>query len=659
MSSASPVPNAIASAQLEWNDVGTPVSSAFGDVYFSNDNGLAETRYVFLTQNGLPERLGQHDSDLFVIGETGFGTGLNFLAIWHAFREHLHSASSGARRLHFISFEKYPLTRADLQQALTHWPELADVSSELLRHYPHLLAGCHRLLLDEGRVTLDLWLGDIKDTLPQVSGNAQQGVIDAWFLDGFAPSKNPEMWTEQLFAGLARLARNNATIATFTCAGFVRRGLQAAGFAMQKVKGHGNKREMLRGIRQPRPMEAGDDMPPASVTKPDRITLIGGGMASLALAWCLTRRGVHVELLCADASLAQGASGNRQGALYPLLNADHDRLSRFYAPAFGFARRFYQQLFTRHPVAHDWCGVIQFASDARSQKKLQRLSAADFPTDLVQAVSSDERDRLAGLPLGNDWNATASLFYPDGGWLAPAGLAQAMWRQIDQTGLATLRTECRVDRMMPTEAGWQLHLASGETITTLALVLASGHTLPDLLPERRLPIYPVRGQVSHLETTTELLQLRRVLCADGYLTPADNAGQHCLGASYGRNDTDLAERAEEHSSNLQRLQQSLPTQPWTMTLQPAAQGRVGLRAATRDHLPVAGALSIPDKEGKPLNLWLFGALGSRGLCSAPLLAEYLASAICREPLPLAPELQHALAPTRFDTDKAKTGIASR
>jgi len=189
-------------------------------------------------------------------------------------------------------------------------------------------------------------------------------MVDAWFLDGFAPSKNPQMWNDDLFAGLARLARHGASLATFTCAGFVRRGLIAAGFAMQKVKGHGNKREMLAGWRDASRQPAPAMLQPRQAISADQgITLVGGGMASAALALALCRRGRQVTLLCQDPAPAMGASGNRQGALYPLLHAEADNLGQFYASAFGFARRSYEALLTRHTIPHDWCGVLQLAHD--------------------------------------------------------------------------------------------------------------------------------------------------------------------------------------------------------------------------------------------------------------------------------------------------------
>jgi len=237
----------IQSANLGFNEEGTPVSREFDDVYFSNDNGLEETRYVFLGGNRLSERFLTHERSLFVVGESGFGTGLNFLTLWQAFEEFCKNQPQATlKRLHFISFEKFPLTAQDLHAAHAHWPELADFAQQLQQQWPLPIAGCHRILLAGGRVTLDLWFGDINELIPQLD-DSLNNQVDAWFLDGFAPSKNPDMWTPQLFNAMAKLARPGSTLATFTCAGFVRRGLIDAGFRMTKTKGFGRKREMLVG----------------------------------------------------------------------------------------------------------------------------------------------------------------------------------------------------------------------------------------------------------------------------------------------------------------------------------------------------------------------------------------------------------------------------
>ena len=643
-------------ARLDWNEAGTPVSSEFGDVYFSNDNGLSETRYVFLQQNRLPARFSHHDSDSFVIGETGFGTGLNFLATMAAFLEQAPQTGNGSR-LHFISFEKYPLTQADLRKALAAWPELASLSQPLIDQWPLPVSGCHRLLFAGGRIHLDLWFGDIKEMLPQVPHQAD-GLVDAWYLDGFSPAKNPEMWTQDLFDGLARLARPSATLSTFTCAGFVRRGLIAAGFAMKKVKGHGSKREMLAG-------ERADKLPQQTIApwyarpagREGEVLIIGGGIASAMTALSLVERGRKVRLLCEDGEPAGGASGNRQGALYPLLNGEHDALSRFYSLAFGFARSRLLALAERHPVAFSLCGVTQLGYDDKSAAKLAKMSLGPFPSDLMRPLSADEVEQVVGLPCG-----VGGVNYPLGGWLCPADLTRAAIKEAQASGRLEVVFNASVTHIAEQDGGWRVESQDGRHWQAPNLVVAAGHRLPALLPFAELPLYPVRGQVSHVPTTTSLSQLKTVLCYDGYLTPAHD-GAHCIGASYGRNQTSLVFNAEEQAQNRARLQACLPAQAWPAEVDVSgAQARVGVRCASRDHLPVAGPIArlaaladhgvnapADQQSALPLypGLYVLGALGSRGLCSAPLCGELVASEICGEPLPLSSDLLEALHPARY------------
>ena len=651
-------------ARLDWNEAGTPVSSEFGDVYFSNDNGLSETRYVFLQQNRLPERFSHHDSDSFVIGETGFGTGLNFLATMAAFLEQAPLSGNGSR-LHFISVEKYPLTQADLRKALAAWPELAPLSQPLIDQWPLPVSGCHRLLFADGRIRLDLWFGDIKEMLPQVPHPAT-GLVDAWYLDGFSPAKNPEMWTQDLFDDLARLARPDATLSTFTCAGFVRRGLIAAGFAMKKVKGHGSKREMLAGVREGKvPQQSIAPWYARPAGREGEVLIIGGGIASAMTALSLVERGRHVTLLCENGEPASGASGNRQGALYPLLNGEHDALSRFYSLAFGFARNRLLALAKHHPVAFSLCGVTQLGYDDKSAAKLAKMSQGPFPPELMHPLSAAEVEQVVGLPCDAD-----GVSYPLGGWLCPADLTRAAIREAQASRRLEVVFNAAVTRIAEEDGGWHLESRDGRQWHAPNLVVAAGHQLPTLLPFAELPLYPVRGQVSHVPTTAGLSQLKSVLCYDGYLTPAHN-GAHCIGASYGRNQTDLAYRTDEQEQNRARLQACVPQQRWPAEVDVSgALARIGVRCASRDHLPVAGpvarlaALADHDvnapadqQSALPLHagLYVLGALGSRGLCSAPLCGELVASEICGEPLPLAADLLEALHPARYWVRRLRRG----
>ena len=581
-----------------------------------------------------------------------------------AFLERAPLSGNGSR-LHFISVEKYPLTQADLRKALAAWPELATLSQPLIDQWPLPVSGCHRLLFADGRIRLDLWFGDIKEMLPQVPHPAT-GLVDAWYLDGFSPAKNPEMWTQDLFEDLARLARPDATLSTFTCAGFVRRGLIAAGFAMKKVKGHGSKREMLAGVREGKvPQQSIAPWYARPAGREGEVLIIGGGIASAMTALSLVERGRHVTLLCENGEPASGASGNRQGALYPLLNGEHDALSRFYSLAFGFARNRLLALAKHHPVAFSLCGVTQLGYDDKSAAKLAKMSQGLFPPELMHPLSAAEVEQVVGLPCDAD-----GVSYPLGGWLCPADLTRAAIREAQASGRLEVLFNAAATHIAEQDGGWRVESRDGRQWHAPNLVVAAGHQLPALLPFAELPLYPVRGQVSHVPTTAGLSQLKTVLCYDGYLTPAHN-GAHCIGASYGRNQTDLAYRTDEQEQNRARLQACVPQQRWPAEVDVSgAQARIGVRCASRDHLPVAGpvarlaALADHDvnapadqQSALPLHagLYVLGALGSRGLCSAPLCGELVASEICGDPLPLAADLLEALHPARYWVRRLRRG----
>lgn len=216
-------------AQLEWRDGVVPVSTRFDDPYFSLDNGLAETRHVFLRGNDLPVRF----CNEFHIAELGFGTGLNFLATWAEWR-----AAGVTGRLQFTSFEAFPMVPKDMETALAAFPALADLAGEMVAA---MRTGDDVFTFDDA--VLCLVQGDARETLPDWSGSA-----DAWYLDGFSPAKNPELWGADLMQQVATHTKPKGTAATYTAAGFVRRGLQDAGFTVERVPGYGRKRHMTRAM---------------------------------------------------------------------------------------------------------------------------------------------------------------------------------------------------------------------------------------------------------------------------------------------------------------------------------------------------------------------------------------------------------------------------
>ncbi|MFA0085985.1 bifunctional tRNA (5-methylaminomethyl-2-thiouridine)(34)-methyltransferase MnmD/FAD-dependent 5-carboxymethylaminomethyl-2-thiouridine(34) oxidoreductase MnmC [Vibrio sp. 10N.261.51.F12] len=665
----------ITHAQLDWNEAGTPVSDQFDDVYFSNVNGLEETRYVFLEKNGLPQRWHDIEDRRFVIAETGFGTGLNFLAAWQQFEAfRLQHPDAALKELHFISFEKYPLTKVDLAKAHKAWPELETFAKQLQAHYPIAVPECHRIVLADGMITLDLWFGDIKDCMPLVP-TPEQGVVDCWFLDGFAPSKNPEMWNQTLFNGMVKLAKQDATCATFTAAGFVRRGLNEAGFSMKKVKGFGTKREMIAGKLEHKQPYSNFD-PFYQRTTPEKIgniAIIGGGIASASLITALSRRGIASTLFCKDAQAAEGASGNRQGAVYPLLNGEHKGVSRVFAPSFLYARQFAEQASALFPFDHDWCGVTQLMWDEKSDIKLNKMLKGQFPRPLVHGLCAHETSQTLGLA-----SPFSSVSYPLGGWLCPAQLTQGLINQAEENQLLNCHFSTNVTAVKPL-ANHQWSIETAPTASAEAhsksvshqeqnhavfdlVIIANGHEFAQLEQTQHLHLSAVKGQVSHIPTTSSLSQLKTVLCYDGYLTPSNPAtNTHCIGASYDKDNVNHDFDANAQFDNQDKIKRCLPDTAWVNDIDTSCnQARQGVRSVSRDHLPFVGQVTdfealetlhghspktikaVPEHH----NLFCMLGLGSRGLSSAPLVAEMLISQICGDPLPLPVDLLSGMHPSR-------------
>ncbi|MFT5781437.1 MAG: tRNA 5-methylaminomethyl-2-thiouridine biosynthesis bifunctional protein [Pseudomonas sp.] len=637
-------------AALDWDAQGQPRSQLFADVYFASDGGLAETRHVFLQQNALAERFTALPAGgQLIIGETGFGTGLNFLCAWQLFAQ---TAAQNCR-LHFVSVEKYPLTRSDLQRALALWPELAPYAAPLLAQYVAVHPGFQRFSLAGGRVSLTLLIGDALEQLPELDAP-----VDAWFLDGFAPQRNPRMWCPELFAELARLSHPGTTLATFCSAGDVRRALNAAGFKMKRVTGIGRKWEVLKGqfigqvTAAAKPWFARPDFTPAA----RQALVIGAGLAGCASAASLAARGWQVTLLERHGELAQEASGNPQGVLYLKLSAHGTTLSRLIVSGFGYTRRLLEQLH-----GNDWaaCGVLQLAFNAKEVARQAPLAAA-FPADLLQPVSRAQAESYAGVAL-----PAGGLFYPNAGWVHPPALCQLLAKHPQ----IRVMTHSDVLELTPQQGGWQA-LSNGQVLASApVVVLAGAADIGNFAQAAELPLKRIRGQITCLPQTASSSELRSVVCAEGYVAPARD-GEHTLGASFDFNSDELSLSAAEHSSNLQLLTEissDLAARLHCNELAPATlQGRAAFRCTSPDYLPIVGPLAdqtgfssvyaalgkdarkVPTTACPWLNgLYVNSGHGSRGLISAPLSGEILAAWLDNEPLPVPRVVAEACHPNRF------------
>ncbi|CAI8736808.1 bifunctional tRNA (5-methylaminomethyl-2-thiouridine)(34)-methyltransferase MnmD/FAD-dependent 5-carboxymethylaminomethyl-2-thiouridine(34) oxidoreductase MnmC [Pseudomonas zeae] len=643
-------------AQLDWDDHGRPRSRVFDDVYFSDQSGLEETRYVFLEQNRLAERFAALPAGgRLVIGETGFGTGLNFLCAWQLFEQH---AMAGAR-LHFVSVEKYPLSPADLKRALALWPELKPLADQLLRHYVAIHTGFQRITLAHGRVTLTLLIGDALEQLPQLDAQ-----IDAWFLDGFAPAKNPDMWTAELFVELARLAAPGSTISTFTSTGWVRRLLNAAGFKMKRTPGIGHKWEILRGEFLGWPAEVTPPTPekpwfarPAPIAAERRALVIGAGLAGCATASSLAARGWQVTLLERHAAVAQEASGNPQGVLYLKLSAHGTALSQLIVSGFGYTRRLLETL--QRGTDWDACGVLQLAFNTKEAERHAQLAEA-FPEDLLQWLDQPEAQARAGVGL-----AHGGLYYPEGGWVHPPALCQAQAAQAN----IELLNHCQALQLRRVDDQWQARDGDRLLASAPVVVLAGAADIKCFAQSAELPLKRIRGQITRLAETAESQALATVVCAEGYVAPA-RLGEHTLGASFDFNSDDLTPTTAEHVGNLAMLEEissDLVTR-LHISEQPVEnlQGRAAFRCTSPDYLPIVGPLAdreafldtysalskdarqVPDIACPWLDgLYVNSGHGSRGLITAPLSGELLAAWLDNEPLPLPRSVAEACHPNRF------------
>lgn len=596
----------VPTAVLARNAAGVPFSSEFEDIYHPAEGGVAQARQVFLGGNGLPERW--RGRDRFVILETGFGLGLNFLVAWDAWR----ADPSRPERLHFVSVEHRPLTREDLAAALAPITELRSLADALVAAWPPPFAGFHRLHFDDGKVALTLLLGDARDMLPRLVASA-----DALFLDGFAPAKNPAIWSPEVVRELRRLAAPGATLASWTVAGGVRSALADAGFAIEKRPGFGGKRDMLVGRLE-------GASPPAAARERHAI-VIGAGLAGVLVAERLAARGWQVDMVDALAGRRLAAVG----LVRPIVNLRDAVNAQASRAAFLFALQHFGSMQELH-----WkrCGVLQLAQDAREADRFGAIvQSQGYPPSFLQFADEGGAENLARRALGGP-----GWWFPQGAWVSPGSLrsatlarAGARVRQLTGRAVARIEREGHV---------WRALDADDRVIAeSAALVVANAADAARLVPHARMTLSAVRGQLTYLPASPARI-LDIIVSGNGYVAPLEGGG-HVVGSTYQHDDSDVGVRAADHVENLSRAETMLPG--FTAGLDPARlDGWTGHRATVPDRLPIFGATALEGVHAAT-------GLGSRGLLWAPLGAELLASQLEGDPLPLPRDLAGALSPRRF------------
>jgi tRNA 5-methylaminomethyl-2-thiouridine biosynthesis bifunctional protein len=594
--------------------------------------------------------------------ETGFGIGINFLMTWAAWR----ADPERCERLHFVSIEKHPFARNDLLAAYAaSVPDesIASLGRVLANAWPMLVPGTHRLEFEGGRVTLTLVFGDIAQALPTLWLRA-----DAFYLDGFSPAKNPEMWTPAVFKSLARLAGEGATFATYTSAGDVKRALEQNGFTYRKVDGFGWKRAMLRGHFAPR-WRVRRHEPPAPLEVCERHAIvIGTGLAGCAVIERLAARGWRITSLERNAAVARDASGNPAGVFHPMLSRDDGVASRITRAGFLYALRRWDALSASgHRLTRGTAGLLQLAADEEEARSMTAaLEAFAYPSDYVTPVSIAQAEQIAKLPI-----AQAGWFFPQGGWIDPASLCNAQCAGAGD--LLEQRFGVEVAGVERAGEEWNVLDASGHTIARAPVVIfANAHHAAKIAALQYAPTRSVRGQLTLLPAGNAR-PLGVPVIGDGYAVPLP--GDITLtGATYDIDDPEASLQPAGQLENLERITRMLPTLANAIDAREAASlpGRVAFRCVTSDRLPMIGALAdeaaaIRDAErlrgAWPLDLprttGLYGAFayGSRGLVWAGIGAELIASQIEGEPWPIERNLAEDLDPARFLLRALRQGTA--
>ncbi len=612
---------ALKPACLQWSDGNALRSSDFGDIYFQPQLGPAESYYVFLEKNRLPERFAASGAGGMQIAELGFGTGLNFMLT-----AQLWDKVSLAGELLYVSIEKHPILPADLKRIFSFWPELQEYAEPLLAQYPLLMEGFYHLHFPDKRIRLMLCFGDVTDVLPEI-----RGTFDAWYLARFSPAKNPAMWEEKLFPLIAARTKGSGTLATFSSAGAVRRGLEGAGFAVEKTKGFGVTRDMTVAFLPPLPPGEGRGEG-LSIQRQKKIVVLGAGLAGASAAFACAQKGYDVTVIDRQLTAAQETSGNPVGVIYPKLTADRSPMGAFFQHGF---------FYTRHLVTAlklpSWnpCGITQLNVSDEMAARHQVLAARGFWPE--EFMTYDEK---------------AGMRFPLAGCLSPPELCR---RLLDHPKIKT-----SYSREVPS-----LDELEGDVV-----IVASGYNTKSFRETAWLPLVSVRGQVTYLKENAQSKNLTQVICHDGALSPAIN-GIHYAGATFHREEPAAPVlRDEDHLENLSKLNKFIPQMGFTAA--DVTGGRTGYRTSTPDHLPVVGL--CPDYpaftevspsqrpgrgkklEGKFLErIYLATGFGGQGLSGAPLAGEIIASLIAGDPLPVPESLMPYIAPERFILRDMKRG----
>ena len=649
--------------QLNFNNEGVPCSSDFDDPYFSLKNGIEESHHVFIKGNRLKQRWEHINAeDIFIIAELGFGFGINFLTTCQQWIQ--NTPKQG--RLHYISFEKYPVSTRDLDLCYTKFNLHTQLSQKLIQDYPIAIEGSHRIHFDNYDISLTLIYGDALSYLKKSNFYAH-----AWFLDGFSPNKNPQLWNIEIAEQVYRLTQQHGTFATYSAASIVRKNFSSAGFATSKQEGFGSKRDMLIGERLTLPEQ--NDLPlkgknwlnnPKRSYKNKTAIVIGAGMAGCFISAALAKRNWNVTLLDRHSSVASEASGNPNAILMPRLSLDHDVQSQLTLQGFLYTIRVLNYLKETNDFDWQQCGAIQLPRDKTQRKRMQRIAnQKSIPEKLLTAINRTQASELAGINLDK-----AGWHIPLASWLKPSLLCETILQKYNSN--IHFHGKTSIESLHEGNHQWIAHSTARSTYTADIIILANALAVSQFKQTQWCEFNPKRGQISFFPEIACNIQPKKIICSDAYITPECDSNL-ITGATFITNDTKTDIRSHEHEENLYKLSNMIPS--FEINKNYGIKGRVAIRAVSDDRLPITGPAAVADEFFKDFKnaalgstnhmyspaktypgLYIHSAFGSRGLAWIPLCSEILACIINNEPSPVDMKLEQAIHPNRLLMKKLKS-----
>lgn len=574
----------------------TPYAPAFDDIYFSPNDGIAETQHVFLNGNNIKARFQSLiPREIFIIAETGFGTGLNFLITAEEFLQNAPADSE----LIYYSVEKFPLSVTDINTTLQKWRTHFEIPFDtLLKQYPIRVGGWHKLSITP-QITLILIFDDAVHAFENLPHT-----IDAFYLDGFAPAKNPDIWSDDLFKAMAKVAHSKTTCASFTAAGDVRRGLTKAGFTIEKTKGYGRKRDMIIGRFQ------SHETVKTFKKSSQSIAILGAGLAGAMLANTLKKDGHNITIF-ETKKIAFGASGNDIGLYNPRFTSERSAVGEFYSTAYAAAYKFFAAL---TDIDFKPTGAFHLITDDDKNKRFTAcLTSWQWHKDHAEILPAEDIKDITGIDQTHK-----ALYLKQSGSVSPLKLCETLL------------------------AGHKIMYNAMPELNEFDVVIYAGGALgKDHLAIASLPLQSIRGQITFAKTKN--ISLNNIFCYGGYTAPMDN-NKIIIGSTFQPWLTDSISIAQDNIENVEKATITLPSLKDDLTI---TGDRASFRAASPDRFPMVG--KIPHQA----NHFISSAHGSHGLISTHLSAEIIRDEIIARPQSVGTHILYALDPIRFENRQKK------